>query len=124
MGSLKFLIDANIPRLVAHTLIALRYDVVDIRDVERPGIADDCIFEIAQQEGRVILTRDQDFGNVLLYPPGLHAGIVILKTRAQSSESIRDLLINFLAGIGEDEIRGSLIILEKHRYRIRRGTET
>jgi len=124
MNSLKFLIDANMPRLITRSLVALGYDVVDIRDVERPGIADECISEIARQEGRVILTRDQDFGNVLLYPPGLHSGIVVLKTRAQSSESIKDLLISFLSEIGEDEIYGSLIVLEKHRYRIRRGSET
>ena len=124
MDSLKFLIDANMPRLITRALIALGYDVVDIRDVERPGIPDDCIFEIARQEGRAILTRDQDFGNVLVYPPGLHGGIIVLKTGAQSSESIKDLLISFLAEISEDEICGSLIVLEKHRYRIRRGGET
>jgi predicted nuclease of predicted toxin-antitoxin system len=122
MGNLKFLIDANMPRLITYSLIALGYDVVDIRDIERPGVDDDHIFEVAQQEGRIILTRDQDFGNVLLYPPGLHAGIIVLKTRSQPSESIRDLLISFLAEISEYEICGSLIILEKHRYRIRRGS--
>lgn len=119
MGKLKLLIDANMPRLITRSLVFLGYDVVDIRDVERPGIADDRIFEIAQRERRIILTRDQDFGNVLIYPPGTHAGIVVLRTRGQSSESIRDLLISFLEEVNEDEICGSLIVLEKHRYRIR-----
>jgi len=120
---MKFLIDANVPRLIGRSLIAQGYDIVDIRDVEEPGIDDDSIFDIAQQAGRVILTRDQDFGNVLLYPPSSHAGIIVLKTRAQPSELIRDLLIDFLAEVSEGEVFGSLIILEKHRYRIRRGSE-
>ena len=120
MDDLRLLIDANMPRLITRSLTALGYDVVDIRDVEVPGVADERIFEIAQQEGRVIITRDQDFGNVLLYPPGLHSGIIVLKTQALSSESIKDLLVRFLAEIKEDEVSGSLIILEKHRYRIRR----
>ena len=121
MDDLRLLIDANMPRLITRSLTALGYDVVDIRDVEMPGVADERIFEIAQQEKRVIITRDQDFGNVLLYPPGLHSGIIVLKTHMLSSESIRDLLAGFLAEIKEDEVSGSLIILEKHRYRIRRG---
>jgi len=122
MDDLRLLIDANMPRLITRSLTALGYDVVDIRDVEVPGVADERIFEIAQQEGRVIITRDQDFGNVLLYPPGFHSGIIVLKTQALSSESIKDLLVRFLAEIKEDEVSGSLIILEKHRYRIRRGS--
>lgn len=124
MSNLKFLIDANMPRLIGQSLMAQGYDVVDIRDIEKPGIDDDSIFSIAQQAGRVILTRDQDFGNVLSYPPSSHAGIIVLKTRTQPSELIRDLLIDFLAEISEDEVCGSLIILEKHRYRIRRGSES
>ena len=123
MDDLRLLIDANMPRLITRSLTALGYDVVDIRDVEMPGVADERIFEIAQQEKRVIITRDQDFGNVLLYPPGLHSGIIVLKTHMLSSESIRDLLVRFLAEIKEDEVSGSLIILEKHRYRIRRRTQ-
>ncbi|MFC1713704.1 DUF5615 family PIN-like protein [Candidatus Poribacteria bacterium] len=123
MSNLKFLIDANMPRLVGRSLIAQGYDVVDIRDIEKPGIDDDSIFGIAQQAGRVILTRDQDFGNVLLYLPSSHLGIIVLRTRAQPSELIRDLLIDFLAEISEDEVCGSLIVLEKHRYRIRRGSD-
>lgn len=122
MNSLKFMIDANMPRLVMRNLNDLGYDTVDIRDIEKPGIDDDRIFELAQQEGRIILTRDQDFGNIILYPLGTHKGIIVLKTRARSSKEINDLIINFLAEVSEDEILGSLIILEESRYRIRRGS--
>ena len=81
MNSLKFMIDANMPRLVMRNLNDLGYDTVDIRDIEKPGIDDDRIFELAQQEGRIILTRDQDFGNIILYPLETHKGIIVLKTR-------------------------------------------
>lgn len=57
---------------------------------------------------------------MLLYPPGSHSGIIILKTRALPSELIRNLLIDFLSEVNGGEIYGSLIILEKRRYRIRR----
>jgi predicted nuclease of predicted toxin-antitoxin system len=50
MNSLKFMIDANMPRLVMRNLNDLGYDTVDIRDIEKPGIDDDRIFELAQQE--------------------------------------------------------------------------
>ena len=121
MSKLKFMIDANIPRLVSRSLKVLGYDTEDIRDIERPGVADERIFEIAQQKNRIILTRDQDFGNMLQYPLGTHVGIIVLKTRALPSETIKDVLINFLSNVSENEIYGSLIILEEHRYRIRHG---
>jgi predicted nuclease of predicted toxin-antitoxin system len=117
---LKFLIDANLPHSTKTVIEALGHDVTDVRDILPPDSPDSVIALLALQERRVIITRDLDFSNILLYPPQQYAGIIVLKVHALNPAGINELLKLFLTTVPPDTIAHSLIILEPNRFRIKK----
>lgn len=116
---MKFLIDADIPRLITEMLIEKRHDVIDSRDVRPPGTSDSEIYNLAVSERRIIITRDLDFASILFYPPKEHWGIIVLRTHMLSVEEMSSLLEDAIDTLGEKKIVHSLVIIQKERYRIR-----
>ena len=49
----------------------------DVRDVGLRGHADEEVLARAQSTGATLLTADKDFTNVLRFPLGSHAGIIV-----------------------------------------------
>jgi len=117
---LNFLIDANMPRSTKATIESLGYNVVDVRDILPPATPDSDIASLALTENRVIITRDQDFSNIILYPPQKYPGIIVLKVHALKPSEMNKLIELFLVSNSPEAISHCLIILEPHRFRIKR----
>ena len=65
---MRLLADENIPGDAVAALRATGHDVAWIR-IEAPGSPDQDVLSRAQQEGRILLTFDKDFGEPLLGGP-------------------------------------------------------
>lgn len=91
-------------------------------------LIDECVLgetaiNLAHKERAVIITNDLDFGNLILYPPGSHTGIIVLRPRLDTREAIDDVhnvLMRLLKELKPAEIKKSLIIVDKNKYRLRR----
>ena len=117
---LDFLVDENIPLSVISTLREQGYHARHVGDVGLRGAPDETIFDRAQEKGWLILTRDLGFGNLLDYPLGTHAGIVVLRVPSTfTAPQIRDVLGTFISSIEPEMLIGALAIVEPGRYRIR-----
>ena len=68
MPEIKFLLDADMPRSSVEILRALDFNVKDVRDLGMRYAKDSEIIAYAQRTGRVVITRDLDFGSILRYP--------------------------------------------------------
>jgi len=117
---LNFLIDASLPRSTKAAIESLGHNVVDVRDILSPASPDTEIASLALEQNRVILTRDFDFANILLYPPEKYQGIIVLKVRALKPVEINSIIELFLKTASPESILHSLIILEPNRYRIKK----
>jgi predicted nuclease of predicted toxin-antitoxin system len=117
---LNFLIDANIPRSTNAAIEALGHDVADVRDILPSASPDSDVALLALKEKRIIITRDLDFANILLYPPRKYPGIIVLKVHAFKPSDINDLLTLFLTSISPETIKHCLVILEPDRFRIKK----
>lgn len=113
------MIDANIPRTTKPVLESLGHNVIDVRDILPPA-PDADVASLALEGDRVILTRDQDFANILLYPPQQYPGIIVLKVHALHPCDINRLIALFLTATPAETIYHSLIILERERFRVKR----
>lgn len=118
---MRFLLDADMPRSSASVFAARGHEVLDVRDAGLNGLADESIAKFAKKEGRIIITRDVEFGSILRYPPGSYVGIVVIRLAPlQTAEQINRALAGFLDAVKDEELKGSVIIVEPGRYRIRR----
>jgi predicted nuclease of predicted toxin-antitoxin system len=64
MTKKRFLADENIPRKVVDLISEKGYDVLWIKKIAPRG-SDDCILSMAEADGRIILTFDRDFGQLV-----------------------------------------------------------
>jgi predicted nuclease of predicted toxin-antitoxin system len=116
-----FLIDEDMPRSTARVLREAGYEAADVRDIGLAGHKDPEIFARAQEMGATLITADLEFSNLLLFPLGTHAGIVV--TRMPNSVSVsqtHDVLLKALHGLAGEDLRGLLVIVEVGRTRVRR----
>ena len=118
MHSLKFLLDADMPRSSAEVIRSTGYDVEDVRDIGTGAAKDSEIIEYALENERIIVTRDTDFGEILRYPehPG---GIIFRLPYTFRAEELNRVLKEFLDTARENEIKNAIIIVELGRYRRR-----
>ena len=58
---MKFLVDAQLPPALAHWLSEAGYDAQAVREVGLRDAEDGAIWRYAQDQGRVIVTKDEDF---------------------------------------------------------------
>lgn len=115
------LIDEDLPRSTAGALRQAGHTATDVRDVGLRGRSDDEVFVYAQARGLTLLTADMGFANILRFPLGTHAGIVVLRVPNElSTAELNRLLVHALAGLSAADLRGVLVIVEVGRTRIRR----
>ena len=121
---MRFLVDEDLPRSLAGELRAAGVDAADVRDVGLRGRTDEEVLAYAAGDGRAVLTADVGFGNILRFPLGQHAGIVL--ARFPSEIPVRDLnriLVEAIAGLRREDITGNVITVTERRVRIRRSPQ-
>ena len=117
---IKLLVDEDLPRSTAAMLKSLGIDALDLRDIGLKGSTDAEVFEYAQNEGRIIITRDVEFGNILKYPIQNHCGVIIIRIpNTYIRDDILKIIRDFFHKVDKDKLMNSLVILEAEKYRIR-----
>ena len=74
-----FLIDASLPRGTANPIRAYGHQATDVRDIGLWTAADQDIADHARLHRLAVVSADQDFGNVTLFPPASYYGLVIIR---------------------------------------------
>jgi predicted nuclease of predicted toxin-antitoxin system len=76
----RFLLDENLSPLVSGLLIAASHDSVHVRDLGMSGAVDRVVLERANQEGRVVISADTDFGQLLAESGASGPSVVIFRS--------------------------------------------
>lgn len=85
---------------------------------------DSVVLQHAGDTKAVLLTNDQDFGNVLLYPPASHLGIIVLKISKATYPQVHAVLKQMLDEVPPEKFSGALFVVDRNKYRIRRSSST
>ena len=116
---MKFLADAGIsPKTVAF-LNAAGHDAVHVRQIGLQRALDADIVRRARQEGRVVLTFDLDFGQILALGVADSPSVVIFRLSDETSTSVNWKLEAVITERRAELEQGALILVEDGRYRMR-----
>jgi predicted nuclease of predicted toxin-antitoxin system len=113
----KFLVDVGVGRKVEGFLRKSGYDVKAVRDVNSRA-RDTDILKLAVSEGRMIITMDKDFGE-LVYNSGMaHSGVLILRLEDAKGTDKADVVAKLLSDYS-GEIENKFCVFQDGKLRIR-----
>jgi predicted nuclease of predicted toxin-antitoxin system len=96
----KFKLDENLPVSAGTVLASGGHDVDTVRAEGLTGAPDQDIVVAATAEGRILISLDRGLGDIRSYPPGSHAGIIVLRLADQSAVTVTKAITD-LAGLAE-----------------------
>lgn len=116
---MKLFLDHDVYALTARFLKDCGHDVVTAFDITRSRATDLELLTIAQQSGRVLVTRNRDFGE-LVFLQRVATGVIYLRISPSALTAGHKELETVLAAYPEDELRRAFVVVEPGRHRIRR----
>jgi predicted nuclease of predicted toxin-antitoxin system len=115
-----FFADECVARAIVEGLVQRGFDVVDAKDVCR-GDSDERVLALAEAAGRVVITHDWGFGEMMIRHGQTAAGVIILSLHALSAGARERYAVEKIAEFA-GQSPGCLTIIEPWRVRTRRLT--
>ncbi|MBI5478488.1 MAG: DUF5615 family PIN-like protein [Deltaproteobacteria bacterium] len=116
---MRFKLDENLGPSVKALFAGRGLDCLTVREESLGGAPDEEVLRASVAEGRVLVTTDHDFGNVLQYPPASTAGIAVLSPPGRAARAMLVRLAQtLLAALESGAIGGKLWIVEPGRIRV------
>lgn len=120
LDKMRFLLDENMPLSVISLLESMSHAVEHVRMTSLRGSFDKEIAEYAKKQNAVLITKDIEFGNILLYPDETHYGLLVLRLPYFfTAKQIVKTLKEFLELVDVKKLVGKRTVLELGRYRMR-----
>lgn len=118
---MRIKLDENLPGSAVRLLERAGHNVDTVIDEGLAGAEDPDVVAAAADDARLLLTLDRGLGDVRSYPPGAHAGIVVLRLDHQSPRAIRQAVERIAAEVDLDELRSCITVWRDGEIRVRRG---
>jgi predicted nuclease of predicted toxin-antitoxin system len=117
---MRFFLDANMP--YSSKDVFKNFGLVNhAGDIGLARATDREIIEYATERKAILVTKDLEFANVLIYPINSHSGVVVLKLPFYfTAKQINNALKEFLSPLDVKELENAVTIVELGRYRMRR----
>ena len=117
---MRFLLDENIPRSSLAVFRELNQEAEHVSDVGLKGAGDIEVIAYARKKESIVVTRNADFGTLVVFRHVPAYGIVMIKLPYTATAStINQVLRAFLAAVKMIDLEHVLVIVESGRYRIR-----
>lgn len=114
---MKFIADENIERPIILFLKAEGHDVLSVVE-NYVGSSDEDILRLANQEERILITNDKDFGELTFLQKKVSTGILLIRSRSESSV-IKVELVRRVLKEREDRLKGYFVVVSERGYRVR-----
>ena len=117
---MRFLADVGVSNATVRVLRDLGHDVSHLFEQNLQRLSDAAILAKAVQEGRVVLTFDLDFGDLLAANRESLPSVITFRLRNQSPASVTPRLLQVISTRPRELLNGVVVIVEEGGYRLRR----
>lgn len=113
-------LDENLPGRLGPLFASRGHDVDTVVDEDLAGAPDSTVASAASAVGRLVVTMDRGFGDVRRYPPGSHAGILVLRLDDQAAPALAAAVEDLLDSVDVDDLAGCVAVYRDGDLRVRR----
>ncbi len=117
---MRFLVDMNLAVPVAAWLRGRGHDAVHLLEAGLGDLPDSGVLAKAHAEGRVLLTCDLDFGEIIARTGGRGVSLVVFRMFAVDPPRVIQRLDKILASYGAVLAQGAVVVVDETRVRVRR----
>ncbi|MEW6572155.1 MAG: DUF5615 family PIN-like protein [Bacillota bacterium] len=112
---LRFLADANVERDIITRIAVLGYDIQWV-PTAHISLDDETILRLAEKEGRILITNDKDFGELIFRQKRVSAGIVLIRIKGATGKQKAEI-IGKLVTIYGNKLRGNFVVVTARKCR-------
>lgn len=106
---MNLLADESVDRQVVERLRRDGHEVLYIAELE-PGISDETVIQRANEQTAVLLTVDNDFGELAFRQKLIHHGVVLIRLSGLSNHTKSDLVADALRTRGAEFVDAFTVI--------------
>lgn len=115
---MKFLLDQDVYAITARFLQQLGHDVVTAYEANLSQASDTELLKEAKRAGRIMVTRDRDYGSLVFHSQQAGAVIYLRITPATVTE-VHEELARVLMATVESDLMHAFVVVEPGRHRLR-----
>ena len=115
---MKVLADEGVDRPIVERLRQSGHQIWYVAEME-PGIADEVVLGLANQEEAVLLTADKDFGELVFRQERMTKGVILIRLAGISPVRKAGIVVSALAAHG-GEMEEAFTVITPGAVRIRR----
>lgn len=114
-------VDEDLPVAVANLLRSKGYAASTVVEQGMGGWKDPQLWQAVQAHGQFLITADKGFGDIRYYPPGQHAGLLVLRPDEDGIKPLIELLDRVLAAHDIKQLVGFVTVVSPRSIRVRRA---
>ena len=113
-------VDEDLPRQVVASLRDNGYQADSVVDEGLAGWKDTELWGRIQKENRFLVTADKGFADIRIYPPGTHAGVMLLRPDQDGIRPLVGLIRIVLQRYNLNELTGTTTVVTPRGVRVRK----
>ncbi len=115
---MQFIIDESTGAAVVEYLRSEGHDVLAVAET-MPQASDRDVLSRAVSEGRILVTNDKDFGELVFRSGLAHLGVLLLRLRDESPAG-RVSVVKAILAHHADKLAGQFVVATENNVRVRR----
>jgi len=116
---MRFLLDMPVPPGLADWLAARGHDAVHLVSLGLGRATDQEVLTRALDDGRVLVTADTDFPQLLALSGQASPGVILFRGGGYTQQDMEALLARALAAVAEPTLARSICVVDRNRVRCR-----
>lgn len=113
-------VDEDIPPVAASWLRERGYGASTVVEQDMGGWKDPELWKAVQAQSHFLLTADKGFGDIRVYPPGSHRGVLLLRPDQDGIRPLLELLQMVLDQGDLRHLEGTIAVATPRGLRVRR----
>ncbi|NES21894.1 MAG: hypothetical protein F6K41_23965 [Symploca sp. SIO3E6] len=115
---MKFLLDQDVYAVTTRFLVNAGHDLVLAAEMGLSQASDEEILRVAQEQKRLLITRDRDYGN-LVFVRAIGTGVIYLRILPSTVNAVHKELTRILHTYSEIELARAFVVVEPGGHRLR-----